>query len=63
MTGPKQDLHSGTFGGAVVNPAIVLSKMMAALIDQQGCIQVPGFYDDVMPLTGSRAAAIRLVAV
>ena len=35
LTGPKQDLHSGTFGGAVTNPAIVLSKMLAALIDQQ----------------------------
>ena len=51
LTGPKQDLHSGTFGGAVVNPAIVLSKMMAAMIDQQGCIQVPGFYDDVTALS------------
>jgi acetylornithine deacetylase/succinyl-diaminopimelate desuccinylase-like protein len=51
LTGPKQDLHSGTFGGAVVNPAIVLAKMMAALIDEQGRIQVPGFYDDVTPLS------------
>ena len=51
LTGPKQDLHSGTFGGAVSNPAIALAKMMAALIDEQGRIQVPGFYDDVLPLT------------
>jgi succinyl-diaminopimelate desuccinylase len=51
LTGPKQDLHSGTFGGGVVNPAITLSKIMAALIDQHGRIQVPGFYDDVLPLT------------
>ncbi len=51
LTGPKQDLHSGTFGGAVVNPAIALSKIMAALIDERGRIQVPGFYDDVLPLT------------
>jgi acetylornithine deacetylase/succinyl-diaminopimelate desuccinylase-like protein len=51
LTGPKQDLHSGTFGGAVADPAIALAKMMAALIDEHGRIQVPGFYDDVLKLT------------
>jgi len=50
LTGPKQDLHSGTFGGGVVNPANALCKMLAALIDEQGRVQVPGFYDDVLPL-------------
>jgi len=51
LTGPKQDLHSGTFGGAVTNPARVLCGLMAALVDEQGRIQVPSFYDDVVPLT------------
>ncbi|MEK6234006.1 MAG: dipeptidase, partial [Planctomycetales bacterium] len=51
LTGPKQDLHSGTFGGAVSNPANVLARMLASLIDQQGRIQVPGFYDDVDPIS------------
>ncbi len=51
LTGPKQDLHSGSFGGAVTNPAIALSKLLAALIDANGRVQVPGFYDDVTPLT------------
>jgi acetylornithine deacetylase/succinyl-diaminopimelate desuccinylase-like protein len=51
LVGPKQDLHSGTFGGGVVNPAIALSKILAGLIDAKGRIQVPGFYDDVLPLT------------
>ena len=51
LTGPDRDLHSGTFGGAVMNPAIALSKIMAALVDEQGRIKVPGFYDDVLPLT------------
>ncbi len=51
LTGPKQDLHSGTFGGGVMNPAIGLSQMLAALINSQGQIQIPGFYDDVEPLT------------
>ncbi|MBL8825600.1 MAG: dipeptidase [Planctomycetaceae bacterium] len=51
LRGPKQDLHSGTFGGAVTNPANTLAKLVAALKDDQGRIQVPGFYDDVVPLT------------
>jgi succinyl-diaminopimelate desuccinylase len=51
LTGPKQDLHSGTFGGAVTNPANALVRMLATLIDDQGRVQVPGFYDDVLPLS------------
>jgi succinyl-diaminopimelate desuccinylase len=51
LTGPKQDLHSGTFGGSIMNPANALAKMLASLIDEDGRIQVPGFYDDVVPLT------------
>ncbi len=50
LFGPKQDLHSGTFGGAVTNPANTLARMLASLVDGQGRIQVPGFYDDVIPL-------------
>ncbi len=50
LSGPKQDLHSGTFGGAVTNPANALCKMLAALVNEKGQIQVPGFYDDVTPL-------------
>ncbi len=50
LTGPKQDLHSGTFGGAVANPANALCSMLAALINERGQIQIPGFYDDVVPV-------------
>ncbi|QDT68150.1 Succinyl-diaminopimelate desuccinylase [Planctomycetes bacterium MalM25] len=50
VQGPKQDLHSGTFGGGVTNPANVLAKLLAALVDDEGRIQVKGFYDDVVPL-------------
>jgi len=53
LTGPNQDLHSGTFGGGVTNPANALAKMLAALVDDQGRIQVPGFYDDVVPLSAA----------
>jgi succinyl-diaminopimelate desuccinylase len=44
-------LHSGTFGGGVTNPANTLAVMLGALKDKNGRIQVPGFYDDVVPLT------------
>ncbi len=51
LTGPNRDLHSGSFGGAVTNPANALTQILAGLIDGQGRIQIPGFYDDVVPLT------------
>jgi succinyl-diaminopimelate desuccinylase len=50
FTGPKQDLHSGSFGGAVTNPANALAKFIAKLTDDQGRIQLPGFYDSVKPV-------------
>jgi acetylornithine deacetylase/succinyl-diaminopimelate desuccinylase-like protein len=50
VTGPKMDLHSGIFGGAVANPAAALARLLAALHDQNGRIAVEGFYDDVVPL-------------
>jgi acetylornithine deacetylase/succinyl-diaminopimelate desuccinylase-like protein len=56
ITGPKQDLHSGVFGGGVMNPAIALAKMLAGLIDADGRVRVPGFYDDVQPLTDAERA-------
>ncbi len=51
LTGPSRDLHSGTFGGSVSNPVNALTRMLAALIDERGKIRLPGFYDDVVPLT------------
>jgi len=59
LTGPNRDLHSGVFGGAVTNPANALSKILAALVDNDGRIQVPGFYDDVIPLTEEERAEFR----
>lgn len=47
VTGPNRDLHSGHFGGAVANPINVLCQMLARVVDVDGRITVPGFYDDV----------------
>lgn len=47
VTGPNRDLHSGHFGGAVANPINVLCQMMSHIVDADGRITVPGFYDDV----------------
>ena len=47
VTGPNRDLHSGHFGGAVDNPINALCRMLARVVDADGRITVPGFYDDV----------------
>lgn len=51
LHGPARDLHSGIFGGTVDNPAMALSQMLAQLRDQDGRVAIPGFYDDVKPLS------------
>jgi acetylornithine deacetylase/succinyl-diaminopimelate desuccinylase-like protein len=51
ITGPKRDLHSGSFGGGINNPLNVLSQIIAKLKDEDGRILIPGFYDGVRPLT------------
>ncbi|MDR1962952.1 MAG: dipeptidase [Planctomycetaceae bacterium] len=51
LTGPNRDLHSGTFGGSVFNPAIALTQILSQFIDEKGIVQIPQFYDDVIPLT------------
>lgn len=51
VQGPNRDLHSGVFGGAVQNPTLALARMLGQLHDDQGRIQVPGFYDDVLELS------------
>lgn len=47
VTGPNRDLHSGHFGGAVANPINVLCTMLAKVIDENGRITIPHFYDEV----------------
>jgi acetylornithine deacetylase/succinyl-diaminopimelate desuccinylase-like protein len=51
VTGPNRDLHSGVYGGAVANPANVLSKMIASLHDENGRVTIPHFYDNVAELS------------
>ncbi len=50
VVGPKQDLHSGTFGGAVANPVNALMRVMASFQDDVGKITIDGFYDDVQEM-------------
>jgi acetylornithine deacetylase/succinyl-diaminopimelate desuccinylase-like protein len=61
VQGPFQDVHSGTYGGGIDNPANVLVKMLASLLDDEGRITVPGFYDDVRDLTDEERAAYAAV--
>ena len=50
VTGPNRDLHSGHFGGAVANPINTLCQMLSAVIDEDGKITIPHFYDNVLPV-------------
>jgi len=56
--GPAHDLHSGSYGGSVHNPAQALAEIIAALHKPDGSVSVPGFYDDVLPLSPEERAAI-----
>jgi acetylornithine deacetylase/succinyl-diaminopimelate desuccinylase-like protein len=50
VKGPASDLHSGSFGGVVMNPATAVGRLIACLHDADGRIAIPGFYDQVAPL-------------
>jgi acetylornithine deacetylase/succinyl-diaminopimelate desuccinylase-like protein len=50
VTGPKMDLHSGIYGGAVANPITALAQLLATLHDRESRVAIAGFYDDVKPL-------------
>jgi acetylornithine deacetylase/succinyl-diaminopimelate desuccinylase-like protein len=61
LRGASGDMHSGTFGGAVDNPAIVLARLIAGMKDEQGHITLPGFYDDVRPITQEELDKLHIV--
>jgi acetylornithine deacetylase/succinyl-diaminopimelate desuccinylase-like protein len=56
LRGTKSDLHSGVFGGAVVNPNMALAQILAQMKDRGGRVKIPGFYDDVRPLSDAERA-------
>jgi len=57
LRGTSGDLHSGSFGGAVVNPANALTQMLAKLKDAKGRVKIPGFYDNVRKVTAAERRA------
>jgi acetylornithine deacetylase/succinyl-diaminopimelate desuccinylase-like protein len=59
LRGTKSDLHSGSFGGAVANPAMVLASLLGQMKDKGGRIRIPGFYDDVRPLRDEERAEFK----
>lgn len=58
VTGPNRDLHSGHFGGAVKNPINALCEMLSQVVDNQGRITVPHFYDKVLSIPEEERAMI-----
>jgi acetylornithine deacetylase/succinyl-diaminopimelate desuccinylase-like protein len=63
VQGPREDLHSGFFGGAAHNPALALVEILAKLYNPDNTIAVPGFYDDVVPLTREERDMIEKTAL
>ena len=59
VRGTARDLHSGTFGGSVINPAFALAHIIAGLKDVKGKVKVPGFYDKVRKLTAAQRKAMQ----
>jgi acetylornithine deacetylase/succinyl-diaminopimelate desuccinylase-like protein len=58
LFGPDHDLHSGSYGGVVHNPAQVLADLISKMHDQNGAVALPGFYDLVEPLSESERAEL-----
>jgi acetylornithine deacetylase/succinyl-diaminopimelate desuccinylase-like protein len=62
VRGPATDLHSGAYGGAVHNPLQALAEIIAQLHNPDGSVAVPGFYDDVLPLSDEERAELNKTA-
>jgi acetylornithine deacetylase/succinyl-diaminopimelate desuccinylase-like protein len=62
LSGARQDLHSGSYGGAILNPIQALCDLLAGLHDAHGRVTVEGFYDAVRPLDASTTERLRAIA-
>lgn len=58
ISSPQRDLHSGHFGGTVHNPILALSQILSRCYDEQGRVTIPGFYDEVRPLSDEERAVL-----
>ena len=63
LTGPSHDLHSGVFGGTIMNPATAAARLIATLHDATGKVAIEGFYDTVCPVTEWEREATRQLPV
>ncbi len=63
VQGPSDDLHSGFWGGATHNPALALVEILGKLYSADHSIAIPGFYDDVVPLTAAESAMLAKTAL
>jgi acetylornithine deacetylase/succinyl-diaminopimelate desuccinylase-like protein len=61
LRGPRRDLHSGIYGGSVLNPAQVVAAIVAALHEPDGRVAIPGFYDQVTPLSAEEKALLNQI--
>lgn len=59
VTGPKQNLHSGSYGGSLDNPGNALARIIASLRDNDNRVTIPGFYDDVVPISDAERSALK----
>ncbi len=63
LIGPATDLHSGLFGGPVVNPLMAIARLLSQVHDKQGRITIPGFYDDVQPVSPWEQEQVGLLGI
>jgi acetylornithine deacetylase/succinyl-diaminopimelate desuccinylase-like protein len=61
LTGPSRDLHSGSFGGGVPNPVHALASLLAGIHDRNGRVLLPGFYDQVLPLSDAERELLAML--
>ena len=61
VTGPNRDLHSGHFGGAVANPINELCNLLSKIIDEEGKITIPSFYDAVEEMPQAEREMIKQI--